>query len=312
LTKKLPLFFLCFATLLFSCASTATTAEEYYSLGMAYYDMGKYEEAERWFNKAKVTKNTMTASEYQLGRIAFETGKYEEAAEYFEKILRNDSNNVMALKSASYARIKTGELEKAEELYSRVRALVPDDADDGYNHALVLFALERYEDCENILRQFEQNIANNKDTLLLLARVQRAQDKPEAIDNYDLYLSKNSDPVARSEYAGCLEKQEYYARAIDEYKKIVDDKTEVPGLKKSDVRFNMARLMLIADPENENGMTELNSAVTEGYADIDEIKKLLDESAISESRKEEISGIVSGLLTKQEAAEAAEANAATQ
>ena len=95
----IKLFFVITAFLfLSSCASRAATrAEEYFSIGMAYFEMGKYAEAELWLNRARAVDKTMTASEYNLGRIAFERGRYEEAARHFENILIRDPDNVMAL-----------------------------------------------------------------------------------------------------------------------------------------------------------------------------------------------------------------------
>ncbi|MDR2258264.1 MAG: tetratricopeptide repeat protein, partial [Treponema sp.] len=91
-----------------SCATWGASAEEYYSLGMAYFELGKFEEAEKWLNRARAADKTKTASEYNLGRIAFEAGRYQDAAKLFERILKKDPENVMALKAAAYTRIKTG------------------------------------------------------------------------------------------------------------------------------------------------------------------------------------------------------------
>jgi tetratricopeptide (TPR) repeat protein len=102
-----PLFFLFITWGFLSCASqkntaqTTAQAEEYYSIGMAYFELGKFTDAEYWLNRARATDKTMVASEYNLGRIAFETGRYEDAAGYFEKILDLDPYNVMALRAAA-------------------------------------------------------------------------------------------------------------------------------------------------------------------------------------------------------------------
>ena len=92
LILMIPLIFIC------ACAGFAASAQEYYSIGMSYFELGKYEEAEIWLNRAKAADRTMVASQYNLGRLAFERRRYREAADYFENILVKDPDNILALK----------------------------------------------------------------------------------------------------------------------------------------------------------------------------------------------------------------------
>ncbi|MDR3342328.1 MAG: tetratricopeptide repeat protein [Treponema sp.] len=296
-----------------SCAvfRDVASAEEYYTIGMAYFDLGKYAEAEKWLNKAQRADKTMVASEYNLGRIAFETKRYNEAALYFDKILAKDPNNVMALKSAAYTQIKIGELRVAEAFYSRVLALVPESADDGYNYALVLYALEKYDLVETVLSKYRFALLENKDVLLLFARAQRVQHKPEAADSYAQWLEANNDPKVRYEYAAILEEGEFYARALEEYRTILKDLpqgSEDP--KKSLLHYTIGRLILIADPENEEGITELETAVTEGFADTEALEALMQENGISDIHKGDIRRIIDRIIAK--AKEPSEQDAAKQ
>jgi tetratricopeptide (TPR) repeat protein len=260
---------------------------------MAYFDIGKYAEAEPWLNKARAIDKTMTASEYNLGRIAFETKRYGEAAEYFDNVLAKDANNVMALKAAAYTRIKTGDFEKAQEYYGRVLDLVPESVDDGYNYALVLFAMKKYEDAETTLLKYPASLAENNDSILVYARVQKALKKPEAVDTYAKYLENNKDAKVRYEYAACLEQASLYARALEEYRTAYKDiSADSKAPSKAEVRYALARTLLIADSENDEGITELKGAVADGFADFDAMKALLDETAITAARKKEIQAII--------------------
>jgi len=257
-----------------SCGSWgAASAEEYFAIGMAYYDIGKYEEAEKWLIRAKAKDRTKTASEYNLGRIAFEAKRYDEAIKYFEKILKRDPNNVLALKAAAYTYIKKGDIVKAGDLYKRLLAIVPESFDDGYNYALVLFAMEKYEESELVLKNYEFALLDNSEVLLLYARAQKAQDKPEAIDTFASWLINNSDPKVRYEYAQLLEGRQMYARALEEFRNVYKElSSSAVDPSKAEVRFTIARLMFIADPENKEGATELKAAVLEGYEDFDEME----------------------------------------
>ncbi|MDR2078184.1 MAG: tetratricopeptide repeat protein [Treponema sp.] len=277
----------------FSCLSPGTSAEEYYSLGQAYLELGRYEEAERWFNRARMADKTRTASEYNLGRIAFERGRYQEAAEIFDKILAQDPENVTALRAAAYTRIRTGEFIKAQLLYDRVLALVPESADDGYNYALVLYAMNQYDRAEAVLRKYTFALDENADALLLLARCEGKQDKPEAADRYGQWLKTNSNPAVRYEYARALEKLSYYARALEEYRSALNAFTsDTEDLRRCDIRFALARVLLVADPEGEEGMNELRSAVAEGFSDKEALRALLPAEGLSEDRRREIQGII--------------------
>jgi tetratricopeptide (TPR) repeat protein len=294
------------------CASWggAASAEEYYAIGMAYYDMGKFADAEKWLIRAKAKDKTMSASEYNLGRIAFELGRYDDALKHFDSILKRDPVNVLALKAAAYTRIRNGEIEKAAELYDRVLALVPESADDGYNYALVLFAMKKYAETEELLNKYEFALLDNNDVLLLYARSQKEQGKPEAIDSFDKWLANNTSADVRYEYAQLLEEHEMYARALEEYRlsfSALASGSVEPS--KQEVRFAIARLILIADSGNAEGITELKGSVDDGFSDAEKIAALLDDERISSANKEEIRTILTEVRRAAEAA-AAEAAAA--
>jgi tetratricopeptide (TPR) repeat protein len=312
---KAPVYLsLCFSLslILGSCLSGgAVTAEEYYSLGMAYFDLGKYEDAEKWLTRARLLDKTKAASEYNLGRIAFELERYDEALRHFDRILSRDKDNVLALKAAAYTRLRTRDLTGAEALYDRVLALVPESADDGYNYALILYALEKLEKAEELIRGYPFALDENKDMLLLLARVQQAQGKVEALDSYAQWLTDNPDPKVSYEYAGALEKAAYYARALEEYRKLMEnfppEGLSGPGgdVQKPGLRFIIARLLLIADSENEEGITELGLALSEGYDDQEALEALAENPDISESRRADIRRTIEDAAAAAEKAQAA-------
>jgi tetratricopeptide (TPR) repeat protein len=310
-TAFLLSFFLAFLFFSVSCASQAVSAEEYFSIGMAYYELGKFEEAEKWLNRARSVNRTMVASEYNLGRIAFETGRYKEAVEHFEKILERDPQNVMALKAAAYARIKNGDIEEAEALYVRVLALVPEEADNGYNYALVLYAMEKYDKAEEVLLKYPYALDENQDALLLLARTQKALKKIEAADNYAKWIGAGTQAVPQVlyEYAQVLEAATLYVRALEQYRAAIAAlQTDTETLKKADLRFECARLLLTVDSGSDEGITELDAAVAEGFTDTEALEKLLDNSVISEAHKDSIRRAIDRIKNPPVEAQSSEAD----
>jgi tetratricopeptide (TPR) repeat protein len=285
-----------------SCSSQerAARAEEYYSLGMAYFELNRYEEAERWLNLAKSVDKTRLASEYNLGRIAYETGRFEEALALFDRVLRRDPDNVMALKAAAYCRIRLGDFEGAESQYSRVLVLVPEAIDSGYNYALVLYALERPAEAEAVLNKYPFALEENKDMQVLYARSQRVQHKPEAVDSYQRCLTEGvSDPLVQYEFAEVLEENTLYARALETYRNLLptlpaDQEESAQWPQSSRVRFRIARLIFIADPGNEEALTELRTALEEGYTgeEGEGTESLLEDERISDSDKDGIRDLI--------------------
>ena len=277
------------------CAAwNAASAEEYFAIGMAYFDMGKFAEAEKWLIRAKSRDRTMNASEYNLGRIAFETQRYEDAAMHFESILKRDPYNVMALQATAFTYIRMGDIEKAHDFYKRVLDLVPESADDGYNYALVLFAMEKYDEVERILSKEEYALLDNNDVLLLFARAQKEQGKVEAIDSFDKWLTNNTNAKISFEFAQLLEEHDFFARALEEYREINEGLTETStDPSKQDIGFTIARLLLIADSESTEGVKELETAVEAGFRDIEKIEELLEDERISAANKDSIRIILS-------------------
>ncbi|MDR0503084.1 MAG: tetratricopeptide repeat protein [Treponema sp.] len=286
----------CISAFIASCAGNAASAQEYFSIGMAYYELGKFDEAEKWLNRAKSADRTLAASQYNLGRIAFETQKYGEAAKHFEDILKKDPDNVLALKAAAYTRIKTGDIEIADRHYKRLLELVPESADDGYNHALVLYAMERYGESEKVLEKYRIALQENSDVLLLYARSQKAQGKAEAIDNYDQWLKTNTGLNVRYEYAQILESQELYARALEEYRLIISElRGNQDEPKRGDIRFALARLLLIADSDSAEGITEMEAAVKDGFEDIEAVEEIMNSDKTDAARRESLRNIINSM-----------------
>jgi len=277
---------------------------------MAYFELGQaasdantrvkhFLEAEKWLNQARRVDKTKNASEYNIGRIAFETGRYKEAAKFFEGILKKDPTNVLALKAAAYTRIKTGELELAEAHYAKIMELVPDNADDGYNYALVLYTMEKYEEAEQAMSRYQFALHDNNDLLLLYARTQKALDKVEAAETYARWLQNNKNPVVRCEYAAVMEKYEFYAKALEEYRAALEEIGTATEPKKADVLFYIARVLLIADQESDEGLQEMQKAISDGFSNLEELEKLMEDERIGTENINALKTIAAGMKKEE-------------
>uniref|UniRef100_A0A7C3HZ66 Tetratricopeptide repeat protein n=1 Tax=Gracilinema caldarium TaxID=215591 RepID=A0A7C3HZ66_9SPIR len=274
-----------------SCASgpASVSEDELYSLGKAYYDLGKYSEAEVWFQRASNFKKTKNASMYYLGRIAFQQQKYENAARIFEALLKSDQDNVLLLKAAAFSNLKAQKFEKAELQYKRVIELVPGSKDSTYGYALVLYGLQKYDDAYRLLKDLKADSDEDRDALLLLARTEYKLSFPEALDHYSKWLEKGDDPVVLKEFAEVAEQQALYSRAIEAYKKIKQtNRAEAAGLQKGEIDFLIGRLIMIADPSDSQGKASIETSLSLGYVNKEKIDALLADSRLSETQRQSL------------------------
>ncbi|AEJ19638.1 tetratricopeptide repeat protein [Gracilinema caldarium] len=274
--------------LVLSCVSgpASISEEELYSLGKAYYDLGKYTEAEIWFQKASKYSKTKNASMYYLGRIAFQQQKYTKAASIFEILLNKDKDNVILLKAAAFSNLKALNFEKAELYYRRVIELVPESKESKYGYALVLYGIQKYSESYQLLKEMKADDGNDKDALLLLARTEKMLAYPEAIDHYSQWLKKNDDPQILKEYAEVAEQLALYSRAIEALKKIKQtNREELAGLQKGEVDFRIGRLIIFADPLDNQGFKHIESALSAGYQNKEQFDVLLADTRLTETQK---------------------------
>ena len=295
---------------LFSCAGQPSP-EEYYTLGMAYFDVGKYDDAKKWLSHAAHDKRTMSAAEYNLGRIAFDANKYEDAVRHFKKVLTIDPQNVMTLKALAYSYLKLEDFANAETAYNTARSLSGSDAgtDSVYNYALVLFAMKKYEDVEALLEAVPSLLADNKDCLLVYARARKALHKPEAIDDYASLAAGSADAKIQYEYGTVLEEAQFYTRAVEAYRaaiKALPADSARPTLGAG--HFALARALLAGDPENAEGPAELEAAVKAGFGDKKAMSDLLYTDGLSAEQKVLIQKVIDGKPLVEEKANDEAAN----
>jgi tripartite-type tricarboxylate transporter receptor subunit TctC len=105
---------------------------------------------------------------------------------------------------------------------------------------------------------------------------------------------------------------------LEEYRKILTETTDdTSGIKRNELRFALARLLLIADGENAEGMTELETAVNEGFDNIEAVEKLQKDAKISAANRDKMRNILNTMQRNAEnaaksAAESAAKSAAAQ
>jgi hypothetical protein len=167
--------------------------------------------------------------------------------------------------------------------------------------------MKKYAEAEEVINNHEFALLDNNEVLLLYARAQKEQGKPEAIDNYAKLLVNSNDSKVRYEFAQLLEDNELYARALEEYRTAYEGFPAANvNPSKPEVRFAIARLLLIADSKNNDGITELQEAVKGGFSGIEKLEELLVDKRVSAAHKDRIRLIITDMELAAEKAKAEE------
>lgn len=287
------------AVALISCSTSSGTfvrAEEYFSIATAYFDLGKYPEAARWFNLARKTKKTEKAAEYYLGRVDFMLGDYESSALRFERLLEDDPSNSTVIRAAAYARLKAEQWDKALAHFARLEVLLPETADARYNYALALALAGRLEEAIERIKPFVERNPSDRAALLLLARAEHKLGRPEAMDRFSEALALKEEKTVRIELAEVFESRQLFARALESYERMLGSESAgSEGIGKEELRFRKARVMLLAGEDATLGIGELRSALKEGFKDSGRLTELSEDLRLSEEVRLSVSEIAGEL-----------------
>jgi TolA-binding protein len=88
----------------------------YFNNGYAYFSSNQYEEAQKYFNRVRDTKEYGSQAKYYLGYMAYEGDDYQGANELFEEVKDNDRYQENLSYFQSDMNFKLGNFEKAIEL----------------------------------------------------------------------------------------------------------------------------------------------------------------------------------------------------
>ena len=97
------------------------------ALGAVYAEMGFFDKAEIYFNKALDIFPTHNLTLKNLGQLNLDVQHYDKALPIFKKILKKDPKNLKANFGLGLCYEKIGNLDKANDLFQKVITLSPKD-----------------------------------------------------------------------------------------------------------------------------------------------------------------------------------------
>jgi tetratricopeptide (TPR) repeat protein len=261
--------------LLEACATDTrnkSVAAEYYNIGNAYFEIGKYDLAARYFEDSLRLDPSLTKAEYNLALVQIRLKKSAEAQKILEKLLSDDPRNTTVLAALAWALHAEGKDDQALARYKTILEIDAGNKDALYNSALILWKLDKKQDALERFRKLLDIAPDDTDTLYDLGSLLLSMDQPQAAIEYlDRYLQKKPDDAdAQLLLAACYERTQNYVQALAAYERMAAINPKDPR-----AWWGQARLLLTAVEDPDKGMAALQKALELGFHDMDAVRALL-------------------------------------
>jgi tetratricopeptide (TPR) repeat protein len=156
-------------------------ADLHAALGESYFMSGKAEKALEEFKQ--LIELDPTARSYAfLGLSYRQLGRFDEAQTYFQEGLKKDPRNAMCLFNMGYIEERQGNHEAAEQRFQEVLRLSPEHAETLLELANLRIASKRYAEAEVLLRKFVHVSRAPAPGYYKLAMVERSLHQTEAAE----------------------------------------------------------------------------------------------------------------------------------
>ena len=179
----------------------ATAASDAYSLGVAAFDEGKYEEAIRYMEQARSNIDVNEQNNDALAAISqnvagsyMAMGRYEEAVDEIQEWLRFSPDNPDARLALAQAYNEMGDTEAAASEFEAARAAGAQDPESHYNMGVMMIDSG---DVEGGIAELEIAIEQRPDFPLAHKHLgyayARTAEYQKAVDHFELFLEQDPD-----------------------------------------------------------------------------------------------------------------------
>jgi tetratricopeptide (TPR) repeat protein len=198
------------------------------ALGESYFMSGRAEKAIEEFKQ--LTELDPSARSYAfLGLCYRQLGRFDEARKYFQEGLEKDPRNAMCLFNMGYIEERQGNHEAAEQGFQEVLRLSPNHAEALLELANLRIAAKRYAEAAELLRKFVRVSPSPAPGYYKLAMVERSLHQTEAAER-DMSVFQT---LSKSASAGPFNKEEILSRPYQHLFDYLDNRSNLSGEEKA-------------------------------------------------------------------------------
>jgi tetratricopeptide (TPR) repeat protein len=114
--------------------------------GLALYNLGQYQEAIKWYDKALEIKPSFTSAMNNKGLALYNLGQYQEAIKWYDKALEINPHDTNAMNNKGLALYNLGQYQEAIKWYDKALEITPTDAVVLNNKGLAFNNLGQYQE----------------------------------------------------------------------------------------------------------------------------------------------------------------------
>lgn len=248
-------------------------AREYHNIGNAYYDLGRFDRAADYYQRALSLDATLAPAGYNLARVYVRERRYLEAQEVLEELLTRDPDNLVLRETLAYVHYRAGDIRRATVMYEEILALSPYSANALYNLARIA---EQHGDIDLSLDYYRDAVAINSSDAELLYRYGRLLaergDSARSVVILERYLEASpADPAQLADVGDILRRERYFSQSREAYQAIPAAADEYPR-----ALFGKAAVYLLGIQDADEGLVLLEQAFDAGFTDTEAVQALLE------------------------------------
>lgn len=274
--------------------TTQQLAEEYFNLGNAYFELGRYEESFAYYSRAVELSDTIPAAGYNLVRLHEQREEWALALGVLADLRTSDPDNTLYRETEAFLRYRNGEITPARVLYAELIAEYPQRLRLAYNLGLLELAADEAALAWEALETAYTTALEDEDAayIWLAAEASWLTGREEqALARLEVYRELSADqPDQLGDLAARFAAWGFPLAALELLREIP---ATVDG--DADLLFLSGRLYLEATEDFERGVESLVAAISAGYATDSEAYVALlerlpeDERAILQERVQALS-----------------------
>ena len=156
--------------------------KEYFEIAQAYAEVGKYDKAIEYYEKAAADPSYKNATQYSLARMYGLKNEWKKACSLLEPQYNEAPDNIMVLNAYAYALASAGEHERACTLYHALYEKNQSDPESALNYARILIIAEKYDEASAFIEKIKTQFVEHEEKKVLDEledKIKKAREKPK-------------------------------------------------------------------------------------------------------------------------------------